>query len=184
MLTRNGRRPAVGPVAGLTARSPSVRGPMPVFGNCALDWRRGMGSNPGMHRLTAIAVIVSILAASAGELAHACAMDLLPQPAVQTVGAAANDGNASMPCHGAEPQSAGHAMDQSMDQSMDCCDEDAPATHCIDCLCTAVSMPLSALETAIPQALPAPARHALPLPAAPPPDRPPEYLLRPPILVS
>jgi hypothetical protein len=141
-----------------------------------------------MRRLTAIAVIVSILAASAGELAHACAMDVLPQPVAQTAGAVANDGDAAMPCHGAGPQAAGHAADQtmyqSMDQTMDCCDQDAPAAHCIDCLCTAVSMPLSALETAIPQALPAPARHALPLSAAPPPERAPEYLLRPPIVVS
>lgn len=137
-----------------------------------------------MRRLTAIAVIVSILAASAGELAHACAMVVLPQPAAQTAGVIANDGDAAIPCHGAEPQPAGLSMEQSMDQTMDCCDQDAPATHCIDCLCTAVSMPLSALETAIPQALPAPARHALPLSAAPPPERAPEYLLRPPIVVS
>ncbi|WP_405231950.1 hypothetical protein [Lentisalinibacter salinarum] len=153
-----------------------------------MDWRRAMGSNPRMRRLTAIAVIVSILAASAGELAHACAMDILPQPAAKSVGAAVNDGDAAMPCHGAERQTAGHVMDQSMDRSMDrsmnCCDEDGPATHCIDCLCTAVSMPLSALESAIAQALPAPARHALPLSAAPPPERAPEYLLRPPIVVS
>lgn len=147
-----------------------------------------MGSNPRMRRLTAIAVIVSILAASAGELAHACVMDVLPQPAVQTAGAVANDGDAAMPCHGAGPQATGHAgdqsMDQTMDRTMDCCDQGAPATHCIDCLCTAVSMPLSALETAIPQALPAPARHALPLSAALPRERAPEYLLRPPIVVS
>jgi len=153
---------------------------MPDFGNCALDWRRGMGSNPRMRRLTAIAVIVSILAASAGELAHACAMDVLPQPAAKTLGAAADGGDSGMPCHGADRQPADHAMER----SMDCCDEDAPPTHCIDCLCTAVSMPLSALETAIPQALPAPTRHALPLSAVPPPERAPEYLLRPPIVVS
>ncbi|WP_405230271.1 hypothetical protein [Lentisalinibacter sediminis] len=137
-----------------------------------------------MRRLTAIAVIVSILAASAGELAHACAMDLAPQPAAQTAGALANDGDAAMPCHGARPQAAAQAMAEGMAQNMDCCDQDVPAAHCIDCLCTAVSMPLSALETAIPQALPAPARHALPLSAAPPPERPPEYLLRPPIVLS
>jgi len=157
---------------------------MPDFGNCALDWRRGIGSNRRMRRLTAIAVIVSILAASAGELAHACAMDVLPQPAAQTIAAAASDGDSAMPCHGAEPQPAGLTMDPPMDQNMDCCDQDAPATHCIDCLCTAVSMPLSALETAMPQDLPPAARHALPLSAAPPPERAPEYLLRPPIVVS
>lgn len=150
------------------------------FGNCALDWRRGIGSNPWMRRLTAIAVIVSILAASAGELVHARTMDVLPQPAAKAVGGVDNDGDAAMPCHGTDRQPAGHAMDQ----SMDCCDEAAPAAHCIDCLCTAVSTPLSALETAIPQALPAPARHALPLSAAPPPERAPEYLLRPPIIIS
>jgi len=169
---------------------------MPDFGNCALDWRRGIGSNRRMRTLTAIAVIVSILAASAGELAHACAMDVLPQPAAQTIAAAASDGDSAMPCHGTDPQPAGvtmdppldpsmdPSMDQSTDQTMDCCDQDAPAAHCIDCLCTAVSMPLSALEWAVAQALPAPARHALPLSAAPPPERAPEYLLRPPIVVS
>ncbi len=133
-----------------------------------------------MRRLTAIAVIVSILAASAGEFVQACTMAVLPQPAAKAVGGVGNGADAAMPCHGTDRQPAGHAMDP----SMDCCDEDATAAHCIDCLCTAVSMPLSALETAIPQALPAPARPALPLSAAPPPERAPEYLLRPPIVTS
>lgn len=128
-----------------------------------------------------MAVILGILAASAGELVHACAMGFLPE--------AEAPAEAAMPCHGGDkhaPQAAGHAMD--MDPSgdaMDCCDDAGPAPGaCIDCLCTAVSMPLSALETVLPQASPAPTRHALPLSAAPPPERPPEYLLRPPISVS
>jgi len=139
-----------------------------------------------MHRLTAIAVILSILAASAGELVHACTMADLPQPAAS----AASD----MPCHGtreksdgrsmheaAEPEAAGPAMD-SMD-SMDCCDDAGVAT-CFDCLCTAVSMPLSALQTAMPDSVPVSLRHAPALSTEPPPERPPEYLLRPPISIS
>lgn len=142
-----------------------------------MDCCRAIGSNSSMHRLTAIVVIVSILAASAGEFAHACTMGEQAPPAVSA---------AVMPCHGDDGQSDGHAAHRTDDpamESMDCCG-DAGAPTCFDCLCTAVSMPLSALETAIPQSLPASLRHALPLSAGPPPERPPEYLLRPPINVS
>jgi hypothetical protein len=134
-----------------------------------------------MHRLTAIAVILSILAASAGELVHACTMADMPRPAASAAPA--------MPCHGAEGQSGRHSMHaaaepgmEAMD-SMDCCDDAGVAT-CFDCLCTAVSMPLSALETAMPDSAPVSLRHAPALSTVPPPERPPEYLLRPPISVS
>ena len=138
-----------------------------------------------MRRFTAIAVIVSILAASAGELVHACVMDgmdVLPQPAAESTAKPAAGTPAEpatgMPCHGdgaqPEPSAPAHG-------AMDCCDDGTAASLCIDCLCTAVSMPLSALENAAPEALPAPARHLPPLSAESPPERPPEYLLRPPI---
>ncbi len=141
-----------------------------------------------MRRFTAIAVIVSILAASAGELVHACvmdAMDVQHQPTAEATAEPAAEPPAEpaagMPCHGdgeqPEPSAPPH-------DAMDCCDDGSAASLCIDCLCTAVSMPLSALENAAPEALPAPARHLPPLSAESPPERPPEYLLRPPIRLS
>lgn len=153
-----------------------------------------------MRRFTAIAVIVSILAASAGELVHACvmdAMDVQPQPMTEPMAEAmaeamvearaetaaepAAEPAAGMPCHGdgeqPEPSAPSHG-------AMDCCDDGSAASLCIDCLCTAVSMPLSALENPAPEAVPAPARHLPPLSAESPPERPPEYLLRPPIRLS
>ncbi len=137
-----------------------------------------------MRRFTAIAVIVSILAASAGELVHACVMDAMDVPLQSTAKATAEppaEPAAGMPCHGdgeqPEPSAPPHG-------AMDCCDEGSAASLCIDCLCTAVSMPLSALENAAPEALPAPARHLPPLSAESPAERPPEYLLRPPIRLS
>lgn len=122
-----------------------------------------------MQKLTAITVIVCILVASAGELAHACATDVPPQSVESVI--------ADMPCHGEEQPSSG--------ESMDCCDDPtSTAGVCVDCLCTAVSMPLTALEADAVQAVPGPVQHRMPLSAAPPPERPPEFLLRPPIVLG
>jgi hypothetical protein len=120
-----------------------------------------------MRSIVAIAVIFGVLVASAGQPLHACAMDVTPEPA--------SSAQAEMPCHGQSPSTA--------DEVMDCCDDEATAAGvCTDCLCSAFGTPFSTLENASQQATKMVARHNLPLSAAPPPERPPEFLLRPPIL--
>lgn len=127
-----------------------------------------------MRRFTAIAVILGVLAATGGEPLHACVMTDEPEPAAEAHAM-------KMPCHGV----AEAASPQSPESPMDCCDgHDAAADACADCLCAAAATPASALETLTASPVPVSSAYVSPLRVASPPERPPEFLLRPPISVS
>lgn len=126
-----------------------------------------------MRRFTAIAVILGMLAATGGEPLHACATMDEPPPAAEAHAM-------KMPCHGDRATEAAPP-----EPAMDCCDgHDIGAEPCVDCLCTGAATPASALETLIASPVLLPSAYVSPLRVASPPERPPEFLLRPPISVS